>query len=107
MLFSVVQTHCEGVRLTRDEIKAATPIVGRLEISDWAQNYSGRSLKVAKLRNPNSTLLTELLLPIFEPIIVKMTDKGFLISGYQLKCLDTGKMAEYVQGWWVRHADHP
>lgn len=53
MLFSVVETHHQGVRLSRDEIRAAEPVLGQLEISDWLEGTV--RLIVRKIRLDIST----------------------------------------------------
>jgi hypothetical protein len=105
MLFSVVQTRLTGVRLTREEIAAAAPLVGRLSIHDWQKgNSSGRALRVATLRHPSISYQADLLLPIFDPVIVRMTDAGFLLIGWQIETLPDNRTAEHSQGWWVTAA---
>ncbi len=105
MLFSVVQTRLSGVRLTREEIAAVAPLVGRLSIHDWLTgNTAGRALRVATLRHPTTSYHTDLLLPIFDPVMVRMTGEGFLLVGWQIETLPDNRTAEHSQGWWVRMA---
>jgi hypothetical protein len=105
MLFSVVQIRRNGVRLTREEIAAAAPLVGRLSIHDWQEgNSSGRALRVATLRQTSSSYQADLLLPIFDPVMVRMTDAGFLLIGWQIETQPDNRTAEHAQGWWVTTA---
>ncbi|WP_265948285.1 hypothetical protein [Dechloromonas sp. A34] len=103
MLFAVVQTHHRGTRLSREEIRAAEPIIGQLVISDWLEgNAAGRAIRVANLKHPTTSYCPNLLSPIFDPQIVKMTTQGFLLLGTQIRCDEQLKPVETLQGWWVR-----
>ncbi len=102
MLFAVIETHRQGVRLSREEIRAAEPIVGQLEITDWPHgNAFRRAVRVANLRHPAIDYYPALLTPLFDPVIVRMTSQGFLLVGVQIHATDTGTF-ETTQGWWVR-----
>lgn len=103
MLFSVVETHRQGIRLSRDEIRAAEPIVGQLEIHDWLEGSAARrAIRVARLHHPTLNYHPQLLSPMFDPMIVKMTAQGFLLVGTQIHATGQGESAEALQGWWVR-----
>lgn len=82
MLFSVVETHIAGVRLSREAASAASPVVGLLTISDWREGNAS---------------FPSLLPPLFDPAIVRMTASGFLLPGSQIT-----DNACVVQGCWVR-----
>jgi hypothetical protein len=102
MLLSVVQTRRNGARLTREEIEARAPVVGRLTIYDWREgNSAGRALRVARLNHPTISYSPELLLPLLDPALVRMTDAGFLLVGYEIESAGD-RVAEHLQGWWVR-----
>lgn len=103
MLFSVVETHHQGIRRSREEIRAAEPILGQLEISDWLSgNASGRALRVAYLKHPAISYHQQLLHPLFDPAIVRMTSSGFLLVGMQIHTNAQIQAIEMQQGWWVR-----
>ena len=103
MLFAVVQTHRKGVRLSREEIQAATPVVGNLILSDWLQgNASNRAIRVAKLMHPTVEYHPTLFQTIFDPVLVRMTKVGFLIVGTENHGEIGGACIECVQGWWCR-----
>ena len=102
MHFSAVQTRRNGARFTREEIEVSTPVVGRLTICDWREGNSAcRALRVARLNHPTISYSPELLLPLLEPALVRMTDAGFLLVGYEIESAGD-RVAEHVQGWWVR-----
>lgn len=105
MLFAVVQTHRKGVKLSRDEIRAATPVIGNLILSDWREgNAANRAIRVATLKHPKIEYYPALLQPIFDPVLVRMTSVGFLIVGMEYRP-EGDETIETVQGWWVRFID--
>lgn len=103
MLFAVVQPHSQGVRLPRAEIRAAEPIIGQLEITDWLEgSAAGRAIRIARLKHPQLNHHPQLLNPLFDPQIVRMTTLGFLLVGMQVHVTSEGQATETAQGWWVR-----
>lgn len=105
MIFSVVETHRNGVRLTRQEVQEAIACVGTLVVEDWREgNYARRALRVARLMTDKLNQRPQLLLPLFDPVLVRMTDSGFLLLGYQIESGPGREVAEHVQGWWVRQS---
>lgn len=102
MLFSIVKTHQKGVRLTRAEVLAAMPTVGNLVLSDWLQgNAANRAIRVANLKHPSVEYYPDLLQPLFDPVLVRMTKAGFLLIGNEIHA-ERGETIEFVQGWWAR-----
>ena len=98
MKFNVVRLYADGVRLPRDVILAAPPLVGQLTISDWPEgNASKRPLKQAQLKTLAATLAYDLTQPLFDPIILRMTKEGFVLRGWEFK-----NGGEMVQEWWIR-----
>jgi hypothetical protein len=73
MLFAVVQTRHKGVRFSREEIRAATPVVGNL-LSDWLQgNASNQAIRVANLTHATDEYHPAIPQPIFDPVLIRMT----------------------------------
>lgn len=110
MLFSVIQTHrVGGAKIPREELLNVAPKVGELVIQDWREgNAENRALRVAYLKEDLENKKPQLLLPLFEPVVVRMTTKGFLLKGYQIDSKGSGEeLVQYVQGWWVRHIENP
>lgn len=105
MLFSVVQTHRKGVRLSREDIETAAPTLGLLTIVDWKEGHSSRrAVRIARLHHPKISYCPELLVPLFDPTIVRMNARGFLLVGFECEGQAAGMVADHVQGWWVREA---
>lgn len=107
MLFSVVETHrVGGAKIPREELLKAVPKVGELVITDWVEgNAENRALRVAHLKNGMLNQRADHYLPLFEPVVVLMTTKGFLLRGYQINSEgSSAEIIQFVQGWWVTHA---
>lgn len=101
MLFHVTETYRHGVRLSRAEVLAAQPLLGKLEICDWRENNAeNRALRVAYLHHATISYYPSLLKPLFDPEIVRMTSAGFLLLGWQIHAT-SDQTTHYKQGWWV------
>lgn len=110
MKYAVVLTRSEGFRLSRQEIEAQTPLVGDLVITDLpaSSNSLRRHLRAAYLKQPGSSssnYAADVLPPIFDPEIVKMTESSMLLVGTALLAREDGKIREVMQGWLCRHVD--
>lgn len=102
MLFHVTETYRQGVKLPRAEVLATTPTPGQLVIDDWREgNAENRALRVAYLMHPAVSYHPNQLHPLFDPVIVRMTPKGFLLIGWQIHVFSGAEIREYKQGWWV------
>jgi hypothetical protein len=102
MLFHVTETHRKGVKLTRDEILATAPMLGELVIHDWREgNAENRAIRVAYLKHSTISYHRSQLQPLFDPVLVRMTAKGFLLVGWQIHASQEGERWEYKQGWWI------
>jgi len=102
MLFKVTETHRQGVKLSRAEVLAATPTPGELIVHDWhTGNADNRALRVAYLKHPTVNYHPNQLTPLFDPVVVRMTAKGFLLVGWQVHATPAGDRWEHKQGWWV------
>lgn len=106
ILFYVVETHINGVEPAHQVVEAAVPIPARLTIKDWHKgNSAHRALRVGTLLHPAANYHTGLLLPISDPVMVRMTDDGFLLVGWQIETLPDNRTAEHSKGWWVKVDD--
>jgi len=93
MLFSVVPTHSNGVRLTRDQIRSAEPTTGRLTVAEWHNPETlGRSVRIARLAQHTGYASPDVIPPLFDPSMVRMTASGFLLIGYALNLVDCPRL---------------
>lgn len=105
MRYAVIQLCEQGRRLSREEIAAALPVIGDLEVSDWRQgNAAKRILRKAELFDRMPQCNRGLLRPLFDPAIIRMTTAWMVLRGWQIDC-DPGPSLtprEYAQEWLVR-----
>jgi len=103
MWCEVVVLRMAGVRLRRAERPA--PLRGDLKISDWdgASNSFKRHVRQAELWDKHPTIKRLLRVPIFDPVILRTVDDGFLLAGIELCASDGGHVvAEHAQIWLCR-----
>jgi hypothetical protein len=102
MKFSVIQLREKGVRLGRDAIAAAEPLRGQLVIDDFVEgNNEKRPLRQANIYEQLSSCRRGILPPLFEPQIIRMTDRWFLLNGWQIE-VEGKACVHYRQEWLVR-----
>lgn len=111
MLFKLICLHEKGVALSEAELAKAPRYTGNLVIHDWREgNASGRALRVASLHELvsfSSKMYRDLLPPLFEPVLVKMTDKQLTLHGYVIDASEhaTNGIAHYSQYWVLQMVD--
>ena len=101
MKSSIVQLYVEGIRLEREAVFSASPIIGDLVIS--IESRSAKQVILADLVDRSFGCKRPLLAPLFNPMIVKMAEgnNGFVLRGSQFTSHD-GDVRELAQEWWVR-----
>lgn len=107
MKFAIVRLFHEGQRIAREQARAAAPIVGDLTIGDLvAENSSGRPLRRATLTESYGTnrIRRDLISPLFDVAILRMTDSGFVLRGFEISSPRAGETREARQEWWARPA---
>ena len=102
-MFNVVPMCRQGVRQSAAELRAAMPITGLLVIEDWRDgNAENRALRVARLRHPTQSHFPELLLPMFDPVLVRCDHRGMVLVGIECDVRPGGEVARVMQQWWLR-----
>lgn len=74
-------------------------------VEDWPQGGThGRYIRQARLLDMTiPTMPRDLIPPLFEPQIVKMTDNQMTLHGYQIHVdAETGSIRHYAQSWVLR-----
>jgi hypothetical protein len=104
MLYTLKQLHQNGIALSPDELAASPSYTGNLVVQDWEQGSSfGRFIRQAKLLGTDHpTVNPGLLLPLFEPVLVKMTDKQMTLHGYQIHVGEDRTVMHFAQYWVLR-----
>jgi hypothetical protein len=105
MKFKLKALHHNGIVLTSEELADAPRYVGNLIVEEWPQvGASGRYLRQVRLLDmtiPGTP--RDLIPPLFEPQIVKMTENQMTLHGYQINVdAETGAIRHYAQSWVLR-----
>lgn len=95
----------KGRKVTRSELDAATPLIGRLCIHDTWRDRGGKRhyLRMAELHalGIGSGSLPCVHQPLFEVVLVSLDSDGFILSGHEIDVID-GKAVQFVQVWLVQ-----
>lgn len=103
MLCEITPLRKAGVRLARCQWPA--PLRGVLEIADWdaGGNNFKRNVRQAQFWEVHPTAKRPLIQSIFDPVILRTVDGGFLLSGIELQSLtESQQVAEHIQIWLCR-----
>lgn len=104
MRYIMMCLYENGVELTREQLAAAPRWSGDLHIEDWcsAENVFKHNIRKARLLDPQSPHGRELLPPLFDPVVVKMTAEHMLLRGYQVRRIDE-QAVHAAQCWLLKH----
>ena len=105
MKFKLKALHHNGIVLTSEELADAPRYVGNLVVEDWPQGGTfGRFIRQARLLDMTIPATPrDIIPPLFEPQIVKMTDNQMTLHGYQIHVdAETGAIRHYAQSWVLR-----
>lgn len=102
MLFKLIALHKEGVALSKIEIAELQPHVGNLVIDDWVQGSNfNRAVRRARLLTTDHSVEVDIIPPLFDPEIVKMTRGQMTLHGHQIYTWQE-KAVHYAQVWVLR-----
>lgn len=102
MLYKLLCLHREGVALSKLELSQAETYAGNLVINEWGEgNAFGRTVRRARLLTTDHSVQTDILPPLFDPMLVKMTGQRMTLHGYQIHNWQ-GKAVHYAQVWLVK-----
>src|SRR4051812_33234338 len=102
----ITPVYINGKRRSGRELRDWPPLGGQLTIVDALHpDLPGRPKRIARLSNPNHRGQEPFCGPLYDPEIVSMDTRGFLLRGFNIvECAD-GRPELHVQGWLVRPAD--
>lgn len=102
MHFKLICLYKEGVLLDKDALAEAAPHVGNLVIEDWLDGSTFKRLvRYARLLTDARSIPADIIPPLFEPTVIKMTANQMTLQGYQIGTRDGGTI-HYMQSWAVR-----
>lgn len=80
MLFTLISRYRNGILLSREELQDAERHTGTLLVEDWVEgNLFGRPVRVARLKPNLGSAQTASIPPLFEPVILKMTESRLVL----------------------------
>lgn len=103
MRFTLKLLYRNGIALTADELAAAPSYSGNLVIRYWSMEQGSMPTKRARLldmSHPKNH--TDIVRPLFEPDLIKMTDKQMILRGYEIQSDADLVVAHYLQYWALR-----
>lgn len=102
MHFKLICLYKDGMLLDKDALAESAPHVGNLVIEDWLDGSTfKRPVRYARLLTETHLIPADVLPPLFEPTVIKMTANQLTMQGYQIGTRD-GAAVHYMQTWAVR-----
>lgn len=104
MQYTLICLLRDGAPLSTDELSSQPRYTGNLLIDIWEQGGAfRRPVRQARLTDPAHGSPRDLLPPLFEPQLVKMTDTRMTLEGIEIKVVE-GNPRYYRQSWLLRGA---
>jgi hypothetical protein len=106
MLFKLLCLHRDGIALSLAELAKSENYVGNLIIQDGQSgNMINHTSRQARLLDTSAhPAHVDLVAPLFDPVLVKMTEKQMTLQGYQVHA-ESGAAVHYAQFWELRLVD--
>jgi hypothetical protein len=102
MRVEVIQLMFEGKRLSREELERAPRFFGNLVMDWWTEgNAFKRPIQRVRLKGLGHGTPPDLIAPIFEPALEKVTDDRMVIRGVQVVAA-SGQTQQVAQEWMLR-----
>jgi hypothetical protein len=100
---AVIHLRRDGQRISGSEFRAAVPLIGRLLLGPTSRHQSGGgSSHMADLIRPGALELGSVCKPLFNPVIERADEQGFILSGYEIQSTVDGQKTHLDQVWLVR-----
>ena len=104
MLSKLRCLHRDGVVLTENDLADQLTHTGNLVVVDWTEgNVFKRAIRCARLLTVDHSVKVDILPPLFEPVLIKVTGWQITLHGYQIHTWQ-GKAVHYVQVWVLQPA---
>lgn len=99
MLSKLICLHRDGVVLPDNELADQPTYSGNLVVTDWVEgNVFKRPIRCARLLTVDHSVKVDVLPPLFEPVLLKVTGRQITLHGYQIYTWQ-GKAVHYAQVW--------
>lgn len=102
MKFVLIQLMKAGQQLSRDELEASQRFTGNFVVDVWAEGNSfTRPIKRARLLSLEFGPPYDLLPPLFEPDLLKVTDTRMTLRGFEIN-VEEGQARQVAQEWLLK-----
>lgn len=102
MHFKLICLYKNGALLSKDALAEMPSHVGNLIIEDWVErNAFKRPVRYARLLTETHLIPADIIPPLFEPVVIKITANQMTLQGYQIGTRD-GAAVHYMQSWVIR-----
>lgn len=102
MLCRMICLYQDGVQIDKDKLAEAPAYTGNLVVEDWVDGSAfKRPVRYARLLTSDHLIPADIIPPLFEPDIIKMTTTQMTLQGHQIGTRD-GVATHYIQAWVVR-----
>lgn len=106
MIYTLICLLKHGVPLSAGDLANVKRFTGNLVVEDWIQGGSfGRAIRQSRLLSTTHGANNDLLAPLFEPVLLKMTDTRMTLQGYELESGDGG--VRYCRQDWLLKMSSP
>lgn len=103
MWVKLIPVYLNGRRRSASDMRSLPPLSGELTIADAIDpDLPGRPKRIARLRNPRHRGKEPYCGTLYDPEVISMDARGFLLRGFSIVSVQGGPPELHVQGWLVR-----
>jgi hypothetical protein len=103
MRLRVVPMRLRGVAIAKAKLLYESGIKGDLRVEEVHDPLLKRTVRVARLVEPDAVLKPDLLPPLLDVQLLWMSSDGFTVAGFERIAVGVTPI-DYAQSWWVRPA---
>lgn len=105
MKFALICLMKDGVKLSREELETAERHTGNFTVEFWTEGNSfGRPIKRARLLSLAFGPSYDVLPPLFEPDLLKVSDTRMTLRGFEINA-EEGQAKQVAQEWLLKPAE--
>jgi hypothetical protein len=102
MKFALIRLMKDGRQLSRDELETSERFTGNFVVEVWTEGNSfTRPIKRARLLSLTFGPSYDLLPPLFEPDLLKVTDTRMTLRGFEIN-VEEGQARQVAQEWLLK-----
>jgi hypothetical protein len=102
MLFRMICLYRAGVLIPRDALEAVEAHTGNLILDTWTEGGAWhRPVKRARLLTTGHSVQTDIVSPLFEPVIAKVSETTITLQGFEISHKH-GEAVITCQNWLLR-----